>query len=225
MTSPHPAPLVERDVTTTTLEMRSPADLRPGRGLPSGARIERAVHAGPEFVRWLYATVGGPWRWCDRLAWPRERWAEELERPGSEVHVVTLDGTPAGYTQLAAAADGDAAGGTAAEILYFGLEEWAIGRGLGGALLTHAVRSAWTLGERHDLPAVTRVWVHTCDLDGPHAVANYTARGLRTVDVTTAPERTATTPLGAWAASTSFDPFGTGDPDVPVEDGRENLGS
>ena len=198
--------LMGSNVTTTTLEMRDRADLAPGRDLPAGAHIERAKHATPELARWLYATVGGPWRWADRLAWPREQWADELTRPGAELHIVHLDGTPAGYAQLGAAPD-EAGTGTAAEIRYFGLQEWAIGRGLGGGALTHALRSAWTLAQRHDLPPVTRVWLHTCDLDGPHAVANYLARGLRVVDVTTAPERVPEKALGAWTASTTFDPF------------------
>ena len=34
---------------------------------------------------------------------------------------------------------------------------------------------AWAQGAR-------RVWVHTCSLDGPHALANYTARGFRVYD-------------------------------------------
>ena len=34
-----------------------------------------------------------------------------------------------------------------------------------------AIREAWTGGTK-------RVWVHTCDLDGPAALPNYRARGL-----------------------------------------------
>ena len=48
-----------------------------------------------------------------------------------------------------------------------------IGRGLGGALLTHAIEQAWTSGAK-------RVWVHTCELDHPAALTNYEARGMRT---------------------------------------------
>ena len=36
------------------------------------------------------------------------------------------------------------------------------------------------LVERHaEIDKVTRVWLHTNTLDGPHALANYQARGLR----------------------------------------------
>jgi GNAT superfamily N-acetyltransferase len=49
------------------------------------------------------------------------------------------------------------------------------GRGLGGRLLTHAVQRAWT----HAAGVATRrVWVNTCTLDHPAALANYLARGF-----------------------------------------------
>ena len=46
-----------------------------------------------------------------------------------------------------------------------------IGRGLGGYLLGEGIARAWAAGAR-------RVWVHTCSLDGPAALANYEARGM-----------------------------------------------
>jgi GNAT superfamily N-acetyltransferase len=76
-------------------------------------------------------------------------------------------GAIAGYYELLRDADG------AVEILYFGLAEAFFGQGFGGPLLTHALQSAWTW------PGTTRVWVHTCSLDHPSALANYQARGLQ----------------------------------------------
>src|SRR3712207_8210857 len=52
---------------------------------------------------------------------------------------------------------------------YFGLLPHAIGRGMGRALLRHAVETAWTGGTR----AVT---VNTCTADHPRALPNYVAR-------------------------------------------------
>ncbi len=60
------------------------------------------------------------------------------------------------------------------EIAFFGLLPQFIGKGLGGYLLSEAIRKAW------DLDA-SRVWVHTCTLDHPHALGNYEARGLTIV--------------------------------------------
>lgn len=72
---------------------------------------------------------------------------------------------PAGYFELEQQ-------GPSVEVVYFGLMEGFIGRGLGGWLLTGALRRAWAV------PGTERVWLHTCSLDGPHALANYRARGL-----------------------------------------------
>jgi GNAT superfamily N-acetyltransferase len=47
-----------------------------------------------------------------------------------------------------------------------------VGRGLGGALLTSALEDAWKMQP-------PRVWVHTCTLDHPAALANYQARGMK----------------------------------------------
>lgn len=185
------------EVTTTTLRMDvppAPREVAP----PTGVRIDRVGHPTPEFVRWLYGSVGGPWRWVDRLGWGRAAWDAELAAPGSEVWVAYLDGTPAGYVQLGAEA---ADGGTAVEIRYFGLHDWAHGRGLGRDLLGHAVARAWDLPARHDLPATTYVWVHTCSLDGPAALPNYRARGFVVVGEVVTREVVPVAPLGAWAST------------------------
>jgi GNAT superfamily N-acetyltransferase len=82
--------------------------------------------------------------------------------------VAYVKGTPAGYFELEKQSDGDV------ELAYFGLLPRFIGRGIGGILLTKAVKLAW------ETCGTTRVWVHTCTLDGPTALANYQARGFRT---------------------------------------------
>ncbi|MBO1756572.1 GNAT family N-acetyltransferase [Allobranchiibius sp. CTAmp26] len=184
-------------VTTTTLQSTA----RPSAHtveLPPDARIERVGAAMPEFARWLYAAVGGPWRWTDRLGWTRGQWTEDLARPGTELHVLYVDGAPAGYAQFAAVVEESH---TAVEIVYFGLMVHVTGRGLGRALLAYAIEAGWSLPERHALPAAGRVWLHTCDLDGPHALANYRARGFEVVAQTTAEEVRPSEPLGAWVSA------------------------
>ena len=92
-----------------------------------------------------------------------------------------VSGTPAGYFELDGPPGGDV------EIAYFGLLPSFVGRGLGGWLLTAAVERAWRRNPR-------RVWLHTCSLDHPAALANYRARGFRLVKEEAAwkdlPERT-----------------------------------
>ncbi len=82
------------------------------------------------------------------------------------LHLLTLAAAPAGYFELEAHAD------ASAEIVYFGLLPEFHGRGLGGFLLSEAVREAWATG-------APRVWLHTCTLDSPAALPNYLARGFR----------------------------------------------
>jgi GNAT superfamily N-acetyltransferase len=173
------------DVTTWHLEMRQPEDLR-GRPAPQAdVMVARAEIPSPEFSRFLYTAVGGDWYWTDRLTWDYDDWSRHLARPEVETWVAYASGTPAGYFELKAPGDGDV------EIISFGLLPAFIGRGIGGYLLTVAVQRAWALG-------ASRVWLGTCSLDGPHALANYQARGFRVYHQEVAPrKRPATTP-GPW---------------------------
>ena len=106
--------------------------------------------------------------------------ARLLDRPGVETWLALDRGTPAGYAEL----DGTADDGEV-ELAYFGLLPSFTGRGLGGHLLTEALRRAWTLADRWaDLPPTRRIWVHTCTTDGPAALSNYQSRGLRVYHTT-----------------------------------------
>lgn len=52
-----------------------------------------------------------------------------------------------------------------------------------GLLLSLRWPRAWDLAERWpDREPTKRVWLHTCSLDGPHAMANYERRGFRLFD-------------------------------------------
>lgn len=151
-------------VTVWFLELPGPAAFRPG-AAPRRYRLERLAAPCPGFARFLYAAVGGPWAWTDRLPWTDAQWAARLAAPGIELWVATMDGAPAGYFELEDRADGTV------EIAYFGLLPHAIGQGHGGALLTDAVERAWAMGAR-------RVTVNTCSLDHPRALGGYRARGF-----------------------------------------------
>ena len=102
----------------------------------------------------------------DRLSWTDEQIRARLEDPAVSLHVLTVSESPAGYFELERHGDGSV------EIAYFGLLPEFLGRGLGKHLLTEAVQQAWGLG-------ASRVWVHTCTLDGPAALPNYLARGFQ----------------------------------------------
>jgi GNAT superfamily N-acetyltransferase len=156
---------MNRAVTTSYLEMLTPDSLRPSGSHDPKFRIEQASEPSPELNRFFYTAVGGNWYWTDRLTWSYQRWLDYIKRPELETWVGSYAGTPAGYFELEQQAE------QAIELAYFGLLPQFVGRGIGGALLTAAIRRAWQLGPK-------RVWVHTCTLDGPSALKNYLSRGF-----------------------------------------------
>jgi GNAT superfamily N-acetyltransferase len=183
-------------VTTTYLEQHSSDDLVPAREPTAPASIRRVDDVAPEFCRFLYTAVGGDWNWLGRLPWTVRQWTDWLSRPGLETWVAWVNNVPAGYVELDPVAHDD---GTHVEIAYFGLLPRYIGRGIGGQLLTHGIAHAWTLPARFpEFPPVTRVWVHTCSLDGPQALVNYQARGLRIYRTEDTDEAVPDTPPGPW---------------------------
>ncbi len=172
-------------VTTWSLEQTSAADLRPAAGPDPRAqvRIVRAEVPCPAFSRFLYTAVGADVSWTDRLGWDAARWQQHLERPGVETWVAYERGTPAGYLELEGQDEGRV------EIVYFGLLPDFRGRRIGGHLLSYGTARAWDLAERWPHRAPTkRVWLHTCSLDGPHALANYERRGFRVFETVTGEE-------------------------------------
>lgn len=183
-------------VTTTYLHQESADEVRDARPPDEPVTVARVEAPAPEFARFLYATVGGDWYWLGRLGWSLDEWTRWLARPGSETWVAWQRGAPAGYVELDAR---PADGGTHVEIAYFGLLPASIGRGIGGHLLATGLRHAWAAADRWPgLAPTTRVWVHTCTLDGPHALANYRARGMRVYRTTDAEEDLPPTPPGPW---------------------------
>jgi GNAT superfamily N-acetyltransferase len=154
-------------VRTRYLELASPAALRPSVRVPADLTLVKVAPPDPELSRSLYVAVGGDYQWTDRLPWTRAQWLEWLARPEVETWVAHEAGALAGYFEL------EAQDGGSVEIVYFGLVPSGIGRGIGGYLLTQAVQRAYAMHA-----GVRRVWVHTCTLDHPSALAGYLARGF-----------------------------------------------
>ena len=176
---------MRRRVVTTHLELTDPAQLLPAGPPRRPYELRRAERPSPEFSRFLYRAVGGDWYWLGRLDWTKARWQAWLDRPQLQTWVAYVEGTPAGYGELEAQAGGDV------EIAYFGLLPAFVGRGMGGALLTDVVQVAWAMGAQ-------RVWLHTCDLDHPRALANYQARGFRVFKVVEGEETLPARSPGPW---------------------------
>lgn len=177
--------MMQRLVTTTYLDMTRREGFRSARPSALPVQLVRVDIPCPELNRFLYTAVGARWWWYSRLSWDYARWLAYLDRPDLETWVAYVSGTPAGYFELARQHD------AAVELAYFGLLPRFIGQGIGGHLLTAAVTRAWEMGAR-------RVWVHTCTLDHPQALANYQARGFRIVRVEERIEELPDEPLQPW---------------------------
>ena len=156
---PEPADVI----VVTWLELTDPAQLRPAPAPGvAGTEIRRVDPPDGAVSRGFYGAVGRPHAWTDHLgfdaaAW--DAWARVVE-----TWALTVDGRRAGFYELRTEGDG-------VELAYFGLLPAFQGRGLGGWLLTHALRRG--------LELAPRVWLHTQTRDAPAALPNYLSRGLR----------------------------------------------
>jgi GNAT superfamily N-acetyltransferase len=152
--------------TRTYLELTDPGQFRAAFGTFPGLVVERVAKPTVALYRSCYRTVGESYHWRDRWNWSDAEIQAHLGQPGISLHVAALGEAFAGWYELRRVEEDDSV-----EIAYFGLAPDAIGRGFGKELLSCAVRDAWACGP-------SRVWVHTCTLDHPHALPNYQARGF-----------------------------------------------
>lgn len=159
------------EVTVWGLQMHRREQVRPARQPKVNADLMRAGRPAPALSRFFYESIGATWHWVDRAGWGPNDWLTWVDRPEHTLVSCWVDGVPAGYFELDQQ-------GADVELAYFGLMPGFIGMGLGGWLLTEALHASW------QIPGVARVWVHTCSLDAPSALANYQARGLEVFDKT-----------------------------------------
>jgi GNAT superfamily N-acetyltransferase len=113
--------------------------------------------------RAMFRRVGENWMWFSRLRATDEQLTERLTGPGYAVYL--YDGG-SGLVEMHHQASGDV------EIVLFGLTPPETGRGQGRAMMAHALRLAWST-------KINRVWLHTCTLDDPKALAFYRKMGFR----------------------------------------------
>lgn len=152
-------------VTYYYLQMLSPSEHTAKPNLDPRFQIREATVKQWQFNRFLYVLVGSDWSWCDKLTWAEAQWRDYAESDRLRTFAAYYDGSPAGFFELLSENED-------VELNYFGLAPKFIGRGFGGPLLSAAVEAAWAMK-----PA--RVWLHTCTLDHPSALANYQARGFK----------------------------------------------
>ena len=167
-------------VTRSYLSMASAELLTPGAPPVKAATLVLLEACPVPTWRALYAQIGGPWHWHDRDAWSDARLDAHLASP--DVRIYRADATlneardaremlvdkpliGAGFIELERHTDGSV------EISYLGLDRRAFGFGLGRWIVAEATKESWAMG-------ATKVWLHSCTLDGPVALSNYLARGF-----------------------------------------------
>ncbi len=148
----------------THLEMRERPTLPPD---PQGDwTLRRVERPGLDWYRDLYRRVGAEWLWFSRLRMSDAELAAILHAPRVEVQALAHDGRDEGLLEL------DFRDAGQCELVFFGVTAKLIGSGAGRFLMNRALARAWA-------PDVTRVWVHTCSLDHPKALAFYQRAGFR----------------------------------------------
>ena len=187
--SPRPAVVGSIPTLVTYLEMTAPPAQAPLPAPCADLEVRLARQPTRSFYRYLYDAIGRDWTWVARRLLSDRELDRILADPAVEVNVLWLAGVPAGYAEL------DRRQPPEVELAYFGLLPEFIGGGLGRYLLDWTIHHAWRARPR-------RLWVHTCDLDHPRALAVYRNAGFRVYD-----ERTEQLELPAGVAA----PARTGD--------------
>ena len=151
-------------VITTHVQMSA----RPQRSVApprDGLAIVHARNPTIAYYRFLYDTVGRNWNWVSRKKLSDEALGTIIHDPRDEIHVLFVEGVPAGFVELDRRVEGEI------EITQFGLVPEFIGQGLGRYFLHWAIDKAWSYGPK-------RLWLHTCTEDHPAALPNYLKAGF-----------------------------------------------
>jgi GNAT superfamily N-acetyltransferase len=152
------------DVTVYYLEMLAP----PHRSVPAprdGLSVLHVKSPTVPYYRTLYDAVGKEFYWLSRRKMSDEALAAVISDPADELHALHVDGTAAGFAEL------DRRKPDEIELVQFGLMREFIGQGLGKWFLQWTIDKAWCYKPK-------RFWLHTCTLDHPAALPNYTKAGF-----------------------------------------------
>jgi GNAT superfamily N-acetyltransferase len=151
-------------ITTTYVEMfshngRTIAAPRPG------VAVIQAHQPSVAYYRFLYNSVGRDWNWTSRGRLADPELARLIQDPQEEMHVLFVEGVPAGFAELDLRVAGEI------ELVQFGLVPEFIGQGLGKYFLQWTIDRAFSHRPR-------RFWLHTCTDDHPTALPNYLKSGF-----------------------------------------------
>lgn len=145
----------------TYLEMCSPP---PGDEPELGGALERITTDIARY-RGLYGRIGEPWLWFTRAVMTDTALGRIIADRSVEALAFVQDGADVALVELDFRREDEC------ELVFFGLVPEASGRGLGPKLLQVAIRRAFAR-------SISRLWLHTCTLDHPAAMAVYMRAGF-----------------------------------------------
>jgi GNAT superfamily N-acetyltransferase len=149
----------------TFLEMTENAGLRP-EPTDVGWHMRRVQTPTPDWYRNLYQSIGQEWLWFSRLDMNDGALTAIIQNPAVELYVVDAEEGESGLLEL------DFRSARECELAFFGLKACLRGKGAGRWLMNRAIEKAWSR-------PIRRLWVHTCTLDHPNALAFYIRSGFR----------------------------------------------
>ncbi|MBU2651698.1 MAG: GNAT family N-acetyltransferase [Bacteroidetes bacterium] len=150
---------------THYLEMKTKPENLPD-CFPEGFVVSRLPNPDPDKYLEIYRNIGEKWKWYNRLLVSREEIQKIIQHPDTRIYILHHNGRIIGFAEL----DMSVAGSV--EIVYFGLSEAYIGKGLGKIFFGLVLQEAWNTHPE-------RVWLHTCELDHPAALDFYRKAGFR----------------------------------------------
>jgi hypothetical protein len=172
----------------THLEMRAPPAARAAPDLPQ-ISVRPVPNPDVDWYRRLYARIGAQdWLWFSRLQMSAPALDAIIRDRKVEIHALVRDDNDEGLLELDFRTDGEC------EIAFFGLTHGLVGQGAGRLLMNTAIERAWS-------QPIRRLWVHTCTLDHPGALAFYMRSGFvpyrRQIEVADDPRLSGILPLSA----------------------------
>jgi GNAT superfamily N-acetyltransferase len=141
----------------------------PPRAVPDGHPFTLARWTRPDPARYLalYRKVGENWLWFSRTAMGEAALAAIIHDPRVEVFALVRGEEEIGLLEL------DFRDPDSAEIAYFGVVESFEGTSAARFMMGEGLARVWSRR-----PAPRRLFVHTCTLDHPRAVAFYQRSGF-----------------------------------------------
>jgi GNAT superfamily N-acetyltransferase len=135
-------------------------------GMRSRVQLRQVRNPNLDWYRTLYRRAGAQWFWFSRLEMTDEQLTAVLHCSTSDLFVAEREGSEIGIAEL------DRSEPPSVEITSFALFPESIGKGLGRSFMTQLLDRAWS-------HSTGRVWLHTCNLDGPTALTFYMKCGFR----------------------------------------------